>query len=92
MSTPPDIVTRIFDTLGGQAAVGRILRVIPSTASEMKRRKRIPPEYWPAIVTAAHAAGHTFITYEALALHHALVRGRFVPGPSDLPAVASSVL
>ena len=73
-------VTTVFDDLGGPAAVARLLALKnPSTASEMKRRDSIPPEYWPQLVAAARSSGHAHITHEALAVAHALSRGRPVP-------------
>jgi hypothetical protein len=61
-------VSDIFDVLGGNAAVGRILGVNPSTASEMKRRESIPVEYWPALVAEADRMGRTEVTLESMAL------------------------
>lgn len=61
-------VSDIFDVLGGNASVARILRVNPSTASEMKRRESIPVEYWPALVAEAERSGKTEITLERLAI------------------------
>jgi len=79
MRSVPDI----FDALGGPAAVSRLISVNGSTASEMKRRESIPPEYWAALVEAAKAAGRDDITYESLALIHAQAKGR-LPGHLSL--------
>jgi hypothetical protein len=43
-------VRDIFDALGGPAEVARILGVIPSTASEMKRRESIPAWHWTKLL------------------------------------------
>ena len=52
MTDKPDLtpIEQLFDDLGGTSAVARIISVGQSTASEMKRRRSIPVEYWPAIV------------------------------------------
>lgn len=42
------------------------LNVGPSTVSEMKRRKNIPPQYWPKLIPAAQAKGRTDITLEKM--------------------------
>jgi hypothetical protein len=58
----------VFNALGGNAAVARALGVIPSTASEMKRRESIPVEYWPKLVEHARNVGKEEITLERLAI------------------------
>ena len=69
-------VSKIFDDLGGNAAVARVLGVGASTASEMKRRESIPVEYWPALVDEARRIGAEGITLESLALTFAEVGAR----------------
>lgn len=61
-------VSDIFDVFGGNASVGRIIGVAPSTASEMKRRESIPVEYWPKLVTGARQIGREDISLEKLAI------------------------
>lgn len=61
-------VSDIFDLFGGNAAVARVLNVIPSTASEMKRRESVPVEYWPALVDEAKRIGRSDVTLEAIAI------------------------
>lgn len=61
-------VSDIFDVFGGNAAVARILKTMPSTASEMKRRESIPVEYWPTLVAEAERLGRTEVTLESMAL------------------------
>lgn len=56
----------IFKAFSKVANVARALRVKQSTASEMKRRKSIPVEYWPALVEAAAEIGRADITLEKL--------------------------
>lgn len=60
-------VSDIFDIFGGNASVARILRVGPSTASEMKRRESIPVEYWPELVAEAKSLGRDDLSLEAIA-------------------------
>jgi hypothetical protein len=64
-------VSDIFAALGGNSCVARLLGVGSSTTSEMKRRGRIPAEYWSDIVDAAHRLGRSDITLEVLAKLHA---------------------
>lgn len=64
-------ISNIFSALGGTAAVARALGVGPSTASEMKRRGRIPAEYWRDLLRTARAAGHSDITADLLVELHA---------------------
>lgn len=61
-------VSDIFDAFGGNAAIGRVLGVNPSTASEMKRRESIPVEYWPMLVEAAKQNEKPEINFESLAI------------------------
>jgi len=64
-------IADIFAALGGNSNVARLLGVGASTTSEMKRRGRIPPEYWCDLISAAHGQGHTEISFELLARLHA---------------------
>lgn len=64
-------VAAVFDVMGGVTSVAKMLAVGVSTASEMKRRGRIPAEYWRDIVRAAHKLGHPEITADLLADLHA---------------------
>lgn len=61
-------VDDIFEAFGGNAAVARVLKVGPSTASEMKRRESIPVEYWPALVDEAKRIDRPDVTLEAIAM------------------------
>lgn len=64
-------VSDIFDALGGPAAVARLLELKgTSTASEMKRRGRIPVEHWPALVAVGVSRSADWLTYEALVQMH----------------------
>jgi hypothetical protein len=64
-------VADLFDTMEGVTSMAKILSVGVSTASEMKRRGRIPAEYWRDIVRAARKLGHPEITADLLADLHA---------------------
>jgi hypothetical protein len=64
-------VGKIFDTVGGTTSMAKILGVGVSTASEIKRRGRIPAEYWRDIIQAARKLGHPEITADLLVDLHA---------------------
>jgi hypothetical protein len=64
--------------MGGTTAVARALRVGTSTASEIKRRGRIPAEYWEELIAAAHRLGIVGVDADALVRIHS--RGG---GPSN---------
>jgi hypothetical protein len=64
-------VTDVFEIMGGTTAMARVLAVGVSTASEIKRRGRIPAEYWRDIIRAAAERGHPEITADLLARLHA---------------------
>lgn len=61
----------IFAALGGNSNVARLLGVGASAISEMKRRGRIPAEYWRDLVAAAQQRERPEITFELLATLHA---------------------
>lgn len=61
---------------GAVANVARCLGVGYSTASEMKRRGSIPPEYWPQLVVSAREISRHDITLELLANIHAAAKNR----------------
>lgn len=71
-----ETVEKLFETFGGPTALARALDVGTSTASEMKRRKSIPVEYWPRIVSEAGSRGYEGISYETLVAMHAGKRAR----------------
>lgn len=64
-------VADVFEIMGGTTAMARVLAVGVSTASEIKRRGRIPAEYWRDIIRAAAERGHPEITADLLARLHA---------------------
>jgi hypothetical protein len=64
-------VAEIFDIMGGTTSMARVLSIGVSTASEMKRRGRIPAEYWRDIIRASAKRGHPEITADLLAHLHA---------------------
>lgn len=49
---------RLFEVLDGPAAVGRAIGVTTEHAGSLKRRGRIPPRYWPALLVALRGKGH----------------------------------
>jgi hypothetical protein len=57
----------IIDTLGGSAAVARGIGLLPGTVRQMRRRGRIPPEYWPSLVDFAASRGVVNVTLIVLA-------------------------
>jgi hypothetical protein len=63
-------VSQIIADLGGPTAFGRAIGVGTSTASEMKRRRSIPVQYWPSVISAAETVGKT-ITPDDLMIAHA---------------------
>ncbi|OAH18023.1 hypothetical protein AX289_29965 [Methylorubrum populi] len=81
-----ETVADIFAALGGPSAVARILGVRQSTASEMKRRNSIPPEYWVRLVGAAQAQGVDGLSFERLAIVHAEARSKATPAPEPRSA------
>lgn len=50
-------INDLYDTFGGSGAVAKVIRVKPSAASEMRRRKSIPVKYWPYLLKEATATG-----------------------------------
>jgi hypothetical protein len=64
-------VADIFSAFGGPSALARALKVNTSTASEMKRRRSIPPKYWFKLLSEAKRQGLNEITADLLAKVHA---------------------
>jgi hypothetical protein len=64
-------VADIFEVMGGTTSIARILGVGVSTASEIKRRGRIPAEYWRDIIRTAAMRGQVDITADLLTDLHA---------------------
>ncbi|TMJ03674.1 MAG: helix-turn-helix domain-containing protein [Alphaproteobacteria bacterium] len=64
-------IADVFALLGGNSAVARALGVGQSTTSEMKRRGRIPAEYWFDLLRMARKHGHPEVTAELLVSLHA---------------------
>ncbi len=67
MNSVPDII----EAFGGPSAFARVIEKGPSTASEMKRNRSIPVEYWPKVIAAAAERGIGGITPENLMKIHA---------------------
>lgn len=70
MSTEPNIapINEMTDVFGifKNTELAEALNVGPSTISEMKRRKSIPPEYWSDLIPAARAKGRDDLTFELM--------------------------
>jgi len=62
-------VSQIITDLGGPTAFGRAIGVGTSTASEMKRRKSIPVQYWPSVIAAADQIGKPVSPDDLMAAH-----------------------
>lgn len=61
---PLDEMSDVFGLFVSNIELAGILNVGQSTVSEMKRRKNIPPQYWPRIVEAAAGKGRDDLTLE----------------------------
>jgi len=61
-------IQNVFELFVSNVNMASVLKVGPSTVSEMKRRNSIPSEYWPDLVTAAAKIGRDDLTFEKLAL------------------------
>jgi hypothetical protein len=72
-------VGKVFEAVGGTTSMAKILGVGVSTASEIKRRGRIPAEYWREVIRAARKLGHPEITADWLVDLHA--RAPFAEAP-----------
>lgn len=58
-------VAEIIDRFGGNSKFAAVIGKGPSTASEMRRRKSIPVDYWPKLI-AQSAGWEQPLTYEEL--------------------------
>jgi len=70
MQNMPETVPKLIDAFGGPTAFARVIGKGASTASEMKRNRSIPVDYWPAIIAAAGEAGIRGVTAERLMQIH----------------------
>jgi hypothetical protein len=61
---PLDEMSDVFGLFASNIELAGILSVGQSTVSEMKRRKSIPPQYWPPIVAAVAEKGRSDLTLE----------------------------
>lgn len=50
-------INELYEKFGGSGAVAKAIRVKPSAASEMRRRKSIPVRYWPLLIEQAVEVG-----------------------------------
>lgn len=66
-----DTVDDVFVAFGGPTAIARLLDLKgASTASEMRRRRSIPVEYWRRLVELAADNGAPGLTYDKLVTMH----------------------
>lgn len=61
---PLDEMVDVFGLFSSNIELAGVLNVGPSTVSEMKRRKNIPPQYWPQIIAAVSRKGRFDLTLE----------------------------
>lgn len=61
---PIDDMSDVFGLFGSNIELAGVLNVGQSTVSEMKRRKSIPPQYWPPIIAAVVEKGREDLTLE----------------------------
>lgn len=61
---PLNSMVDVFDLFASNIELAGVLKVGPSTVSEMKRRKSIPPQYWVAISSAVKDKGRSDLTLE----------------------------
>lgn len=71
MNTLVDTIPGLFDILGGPAGVARILGCGNSTASEMKRRRSIPVDYWPDLLASERGKAIELTADDLVRLHTA---------------------
>jgi len=71
MTDEPNILTKplaemsdVFGFFSTNIELAGILNVGQSTVSEMKRRRNIPPQYWPPIIAAVSRKGRQDLTLE----------------------------
>ena len=61
----------LFDDLGGPAEVGRALGIKTEHAASFVRRKRIPPRYWPSLLSALRGKGIELSEADLLRVYNA---------------------
>lgn len=71
-----DTVDEVFVAFGGPTALARAIGIKTSAASEMRRRKSIPVDYWKDLVGAAEESGIAGVSYETLVTIHTPERER----------------
>lgn len=64
LKKPLNEMSDVFGFFPTNIELAGVLNVGQSTVSEMKRRRNIPPQYWPAIVTAVSVKGRRDLTLE----------------------------
>lgn len=61
-----DSFPTLIDKLGGAAAIAHFAGEKPGTIQQMKNRKNVRPEYWPALIAFAQQQGKPGVTAELL--------------------------
>jgi hypothetical protein len=64
-------VPELIDAFGGPTSFSQVIGKRPSTASEMKRNRSIPVDYWPKVIAVAAERGIDGVTAEMLMRIHA---------------------
>lgn len=85
-------VASLIASLGGNAAVGRMIGKASSTVSEMKRRGSVPVEYWPAIRAEALRMGLSVSYDDLVGMHMKSAPQELTPsgGETSLPPAPSA--
>jgi hypothetical protein len=65
-----DTIEALFSAFDGPAKLGAIVGVTTEHAAAMKRRRSIPPLYWPKLVAHAATNGIAGVTHESLTVLH----------------------
>ena len=64
-----NMISDLFEKLGGNTKVGSAIGKGQTTVSEMKRRRSIPVRYWPKIILAAREKGIDISEADLLRIH-----------------------
>lgn len=64
-------VLDIFERIGSPGAFAAMVGVKYSAATEMKRRRSIPVQYWPALVEGCRQGGIEGVDFDLLVALHA---------------------
>lgn len=64
LNKPLNEMSDVFGFFDTNLELAAVLKVGPSTVSEMKRRRNIPAQYWPPIIEAVRMKGRRDLTLE----------------------------